>query len=154
MNTYFKLRDALKTAINEEKFNNTVTSGNIANVMAILNKQVIFPLANIQINSSSVDAQTISYNVTIFYLDLVDFSKDEETDLFNGNDNTEDIIATQLELSVNVLRKLQRDSRFNQDFEIFTVMNQDHFEDTLKDKLAGVAATLDIVMKTDMTICS
>ena len=32
-------------------------------------------------------------------------------------------------------------------------MNQDHFEDTLKDKLAGVAATLDIVMKTDMTIC-
>lgn len=153
MNTYFKLRDALKTAINEEKFNNTVTSGNIANVMAILNKQVIFPLANIQINSSSVDAQTISYNVTIFYLDLVDFSKDEETDLFNGNDNTEDIIATQLELSVNVLRKLQRDSRFNQDFEIFTVMNQDHFEDTLKDKLAGVAATLDIVMKTDMTIC-
>ena len=154
MNTYFKLRDALKTAINEEKFNNTVTSGNIANVMAILNKQVIFPLANIQINSSSVDAQTISYNVTIFYLDLVDFSKDEETDLFNGNDNTEDVIATQLELSVNVLRKLQRDSRFNQDFEIFTVMNQDHFEDTLKDKLAGVAATLDIVMKTDMTICS
>ena len=153
MNTYFKLRDALKTAINEEKFNNTVTSGNIANVMAILNKQVIFPLANIQINSSSVDAQTISYNVTIFYLDLVDFSKDEETDLFNGNDNTEDIIATQLELSVNVLRKLQRDSRFNQDFEIFTVLNQDHFEDTLKDKLAGVAATLDIVMKTDMTIC-
>ena len=153
MNTYFKLRDALKTAINEEKFNNTVTSGNIANVMAILNKQVIFHLANIQINSSSVDAQTISYNVTIFYLDLVDFSKDEETDLFNGNDNTEDIIATQLELSVNVLRKLQRDSRFNQDFEIFTVMNQDHFEDTLKDKLAGVAATLDIVMKTDMTIC-
>ena len=154
MNTYFKLRDTLKTVINEEAFNNTVTSGNIANVMAILNKQVIFPLANIQINSSSVDAQTISYNVTIFYLDLVDFSKDEETDLFNGNDNTEDIIATQLELSVNVLRKLQRDSRFNQDFEIFTVMNQDHFEDTLKDKLAGVAATLDIVMKTDMTICS
>ena len=154
MNTYFKLRDALKTAINEEKFNNTVTSGNIANVMAILNKQVIFPLANIQINSSSVDAQTISYNVTIFYLDLVDFSKDEETDLFNGNDNTEDIIATQLELSVNVLRKLQRDSRFNQDFEIFGVMSLEHFEETLKDKLAGVAATLDIVMKTDMTICS
>ena len=153
MNTYFKLRDALKTAINEEKFNNTVTSGNIANVMAILNKQVIFPLANIQINSSSVDAQTISYNVTIFYLDLVDFSKDEETDLFNGNDNTEDIIATQLELSVNVLRKLQRDSRFNQDFEIFGVMSLEHFEETLKDKLAGVAATLDIVMKTDMTIC-
>ena len=153
MNTYFKLRDALKTAINEEKFNNTVTSGNIANVMAILNKQVIFPLANIQINSSSVDAQTISYNVTIFYLDLVDFSKDEETDLFNGNDNTEDVIATQLELSVNVLRKLQRDNRFNQDFEIFGSMSLEHFEETLKDKLAGVAATLDIVLKTDMTIC-
>ena len=154
MNTYFKLRDALKTAINEEKFNNTVTSGNIANVSAILNKQVVFPLANIQINSSSVDAQTISYNVTIFYLDLVDFSKDEETDLFNGNDNTDDVIGTQEQLSINVLRKLQRDSRFNQDFEIFGVMSLEHFEETLKDKLAGVAATLDIVMKTDMTICS
>jgi hypothetical protein len=153
MNTYFKLRDALKTVINEEPFNNTVTSGNIANVMAILNKQVIFPLANIQINSSTVDAQTISYNVTIFYLDLVDFSKAEETDLFNGNDNTDDVIATQEELSINILRKLQRDSRFNQDFEIFGAMSLEHFEETLKDKLAGVAATLDIVMKTDMTIC-
>ena len=154
MNTYFKLRDTLKTVINEEAFNNTVTSGNIANVMAILNKQVIFPLANIQINSSTVEAQTISYNVTIFYLDLVDFSKAEETDLFNGNDNTDDVIATQEQLSINILRKLQRDSRFNQDFEIFGVMSLEHFEETLKDKLAGVAATLDIVMKTDMTICS
>jgi hypothetical protein len=32
-------------------------------------------------------------------------------------------------------------------------MSLEHFEETLKDKLAGVAATLDIVMKTDMTIC-
>ena len=98
MNTYFKLRDALKTAINEEKFNNTVTSGNIANVMAILNKQVIFPLANIQINSSSVDAQTISYNVTIFYLDLVDFSKDEETDLFRIKTDTDNQLNYALKL--------------------------------------------------------
>ena len=64
---------------------NTVTIGNIADID--LSKQTIFPLVHVMPNNASIDGNTITLNLTLFFMDVVDFSKSESINSFDGNDN-------------------------------------------------------------------
>jgi hypothetical protein len=83
-----KVRDILQSDINV----NTVTFGDITEVD--LNKQTIFPLSHIMINNVTDNGQTLSYNISVMAMDVVDTSKDATTDIFVGNDNRQDILNT------------------------------------------------------------
>ena len=76
----------------------TVTTGDISNVN--LNKQDIFPLSHILINSVTQSDDNGSglytFNISILSMDIVDQSKEPTTDIFRGNDNTQDILNTQM----------------------------------------------------------
>jgi hypothetical protein len=71
-----KVRDILQSDINV----NTVTFGDITEVD--LNKQTIFPLSHIMINNVTDNGQTLSYNISVMAMDVVDTSKDATTDIF------------------------------------------------------------------------
>ena len=95
---YYQITDTLKTNLLADENVNTVTTGDIFDVD--LSKQTIFPLAHIVINSVSIQEQVLLFNVTVMAMDVVDQSKDEVTDIFRGNNNEQDILNTQLALSL------------------------------------------------------
>ena len=145
--TTTKIKDQLQA----EPFINTVTFGSLNDVD--LDKQSIFPLSHLTINSTNVATNVFRFNMSILVMDIVDISKEETTDKFTGNDNEQDVLNTTLAVLTRVLNIMQRGDLYSQKYQIEDVVSCEPFVDRFENKLAGWAATFDVVVQNDMTIC-
>ena len=151
MKGFYNLTKKLKEALDAEPFVNTVTFGSLDDID--LNKQTIFPLSHIIVNNTTIGTNTLTFNVSMLSMDIVDISKDEITDIYVGNDNEQDVLNTQLALQARVLNILQRGDLYTELYQIEGDVNCEPFVDRFENKLAGWAATFDVVVQNDMTIC-
>jgi hypothetical protein len=151
MKGFYNLTDKLKDALIAEPFVNTVTFGSLDDVD--LNKQTIFPLSHITVNNTTVGSKTLTFNVSILAMDIVDISKAETTDVFVGNDNEQDVLNTQLALLTRIINILQRGDLYTELYQVQGDVSCEPFVDRFENKLAGWAATFDVVVQNDMTIC-
>jgi hypothetical protein len=151
MKGFYNVTDKLKDALIAEPFVNTVTFGSLDDVD--LNKQTIFPLSHIIVNNTTVGTKTLTFNISILSMDIVDISKDEVEDIFVGNDNEQDVLNTQLALQTRVINTLQRGDLYTDLYQVQGDVSCEPFVDRFENKLAGWAATFDVVVQNDMTIC-
>ena len=151
MTGFFNVTKKIKDALNAEPFVNTVSFGSLDDID--LNKQTIFPLSHIIVNNCNVETNTMIFNISVLAMDIVDESKDEVTDIFVGNDNEQDVLNTQLEVLNRVVVLLQRGDLYTDLFQIEGTVGCEPFVDRFENKLAGWAATFDVLVKNDMTIC-
>jgi hypothetical protein len=151
MKGFYNLTDKLKDALIAEPFVNTVTFGSLDDVD--LNKQTIFPLSHITVNNTTVGSKTLTFNVSILAMDIVDISKEATTDIFVGNDNEQDVLNTQLALLTRIINTLQRGDLYTELYQVQGDVNCEPFVDRFENKLAGWAATFDVVVQNDMTVC-
>ena len=91
--------------------------------------------------------------MSILVMDIVDISKEETTDVFTGNDNEQDVLNTTLAVLTRVLNIMQKGDLYSQKYQIEDVVSCEPFVDRFENKLAGWAATFDVVVQNDMTIC-
>jgi len=91
---FYQLTETIKEQLLEDKNINTVTTGDITDVN--LNKQDIFPMGHIIVNSVVDQEQVLRFNITVLAMDIVDQSKELTIDRFKGNANEQDILNTQL----------------------------------------------------------
>ena len=91
---YFDIIDKLKEHFTNDALVNTVTQGDIFDVD--LNKQTIFPLVHIIVNTATFEENVIRYNISILAMDITDISKQETVNKFDGNDNELYILNTML----------------------------------------------------------
>lgn len=152
MKGFYNLTDKLKDALLAEPFVNTVTFGSLDDVD--LNKQTIFPLSHIIVNNTTVGSKTLTFNVSILAMDIVDISKEATTDIFVGNDNEQDVLNTQLALLTRIINTLQRGDLYTELYQVEGDVNCEPFVDRFENKLAGWAATFDVLVQNDMTICN
>ena len=148
----YNVTKELKTALAAEPFVNTVTFGSLDDVD--LNKQTIFPLSHIIVNNTTVGTKTLTFNISILAMDIVDISKEATTDIFVGNDNEQDVLNTQLGLLTRIINILQRGDLYTELYQVQGDVSCEPFVDRFENKLAGWAATFDVVVQNDMTICS
>jgi len=151
MKGFYNVTDKLKDTLIAEPFVNTVTFGSLDDVD--LNKQTIFPLSHIIVNNTTVGTKTLTFNISILSMDIVDISKDEVEDIFLGNDNEQDVLNTQLALQTRVINTLQRGDLYTDLYQVQGDVSCEPFVDRFENKLAGWAATFDVVVQNDMTIC-
>jgi len=151
MKGFYNVTDKLKDTLIAEPFVNTVTFGSLDDVD--LNKQTIFPLSHIIVNNTTVGTKTLTFNISILSMDIVDISKDEVEDIFVGNDNEQDVLNTQLALQTRVINTLQRGDLYTDLYQVQGDVSCEPFVDRFENKLAGWAATFDVVVQNDMTIC-
>ena len=152
MKGFYNLTDKLKDTLLAEPFVNTVTFGSLDDID--LNKQTIFPLSHITVNNTTVSSKTLTFNVSILSMDIVDISKAAITDIFVGNDNEQDVLNTQLGLLTRVINTLQRGDLFTELYQIEGDVSCEPFVDRFENKLAGWAATFDVLVQNDLTICN
>jgi hypothetical protein len=152
MKGFYNVTEQLKTALAAEPFVNTVTFGSLDDVD--LNKQTIFPLSHIIVNNTTVGTKTLTFNISILAMDIVDISKEATTDIFVGNDNEQDVLNTQLGLLTRIINILQRGDLYTELYQVQGDVSCEPFVDRFENKLAGWAATFDVVVQNDMTICS
>ena len=148
---YYQLTSTIEEQLRGTEFTNTVSIGDISKVN--LNKQDIFPLAHLIVNSVTAEENVLRFNITILACDIVDQSKDVTTDRFTGNDNEQDILNTQL-LVLNLLIQRLRMGTLHQDmYQLEGNPNLTPFMDRFENELAGWSATMDILIYNDIYIC-
>ena len=152
MKGFYNVTKELKTALAAEPFVNTVTFGSLDDVD--LNKQTIFPLSHIIVNNTTVGTKTLTFNISILSMDIVDISKEATTDIFVGNDNEQDVLNTQLGLLTRIINILQRGDLYTELYQVQGDVSCEPFVDRFENKLAGWTATFDVLVQNDMTICS
>ena len=133
----------------------TVTTGDISNVN--LNKQDIFPLSHILINSVTQSDDNGSglytFNISILSMDIVDQSKEPTTDIFRGNDNTQDILNTQMSVSNKVIQLMRGGTLFQNMYQVRGDATFEFFTERFENVLAGVTATFNLTIYNDIYIC-
>lgn len=142
-----KIKDTLLSDLNV----NTVTTGDITEVD--LNKQTIFPLSHIIVNNVTSSENTLSFNISILAMDIVDQSKDSVTDIFLGNNNEQDVLNTQLAVLNKLVQKLRIGQLHRDLYQVLGDVTLEPFMDRFENQVAGWTATFDVIIQNDINVC-
>ena len=148
---YYQLTETIKEQLLQDININTVTSGDITDVN--LNKQDIFPMAHIIVNSVTDEEQVLRFNVTVLAMDIVDQSKEPTVDRFKGNNNEQDILNTQLAVLNRLIQRLRMGELYRDMYQIDSNPTLDPFFDRFENQLAGWSVSMDILIYNDIYIC-
>ena len=148
---YYQITQTIKTNLLADENVNTVTTGDIFDID--LSKQSIFPLCHIIINNITTQEQVLLFNITVMAMDIVDESKKETTDIFRGNNNEQDVLNTQLAVLNKLQMVLRRGTLYSDKFQLEGDPSLEPFYERFDNRLAGYAATMDIVIHNDIDIC-
>ena len=148
---FYQLTETIKTELLQDKNINTVTTGDITDVN--LNKQDIFPLGHIIINSVIDEEQVLRFNISVIACDIVDQSKKETIDEFRGNNDVQNILNTQLAVLNRLIQRLRMGTLYTDMYQLDGNPNLQPFYDRFENQLAGWTATMDIQIYNDIYIC-
>lgn len=148
---FYQITETIETQLLSDVNVNTVTTGDIFDID--LSKQSIFPLAHIIVNSVTLQEQVMSFNITVMAMDIVDESKEATTDIFRGNNNEQDVLNTQLAVLNKLIMVLRRGDLYSDKFQLEGDPTLEPFYERFDNRLAGYAATMDVIIHNDIDIC-
>jgi len=151
MTGFYDILNKLKWHFDNDEIVNSVTQGDIFQVD--LNKQTIFPLTHIMVNSSSLQSNTQTFNVSILAMDIVDISKSEVTDVFQENNNELDVLNTQHHVLNRCYQQMLHGNLWDLNFVVAGEPTLEPFTERFENLLAGWTMTFDVTIPNDMTIC-
>jgi hypothetical protein len=150
MQGFYNILSTIKGQLELDPMVNTVTYGDIFDVD--LAKQTIFPLSHIIVNEASMEGNTWRFNITVICMDVLDISKDE-SEPFVGNDNEQDILNTQLAVINRLCEVLRRGDIRSDLYHLDGNVTCEPFTERFENNLTGWAATFDIIIPNNITIC-
>ena len=148
---FYTATDKLKTHFDADALVNSVSEGDIFQVD--LAKQTIFPLVHIMVNSCSFETNVLRFNISLIAMDLVDISKNENTNVYLGNDNTQDALNSTLAILNRAYEIMLHGSLAYDLFQIDGNPNCEPFTERFENLLSGWTMTFDVLVPNDMTIC-
>lgn len=151
MTGFYYIVSTLRDYLKANGFTNTVSTGDIFEVD--LAKQTIYPYVHIIVNNATPKENNISMNLSVLFMDIVDLSKEEVLNVFDGNDNLLDVLNTQLTLANKMVADLIRGSLYTSLVQLEGDALCEPFTDRFENKVAGWTVTFDLIVPNDMTIC-
>ena len=103
MNQLYKILEKVKELLIADIDVNTVTYGDITQID--LDKQTIYPLSHVMLNTVTSNEQVLRFNISIISMDLVDITKDEDDGYERSNE--QDVLNTQLAVVNKAVQKLR-----------------------------------------------
>lgn len=146
---FYNLLNKVKAELLDSPFVNTVTYGGLDRVD--LNKKTIFPLSHFMVNNVQYNHNTLTYNISLLCMDIVDISNDAVEDIFVGNNNEQDVFNTQQAVIVRVLDSLKAGDLHSDLYQLEGSPTIEPFVDRFENRLAGWAVTFDVTILNDMT---
>lgn len=154
MRGYYDLLEKLRVSLEANPSINTVTEGDLIEVD--LAKQTIFPLSHIIVQNAQFAPQTITFNLNILFMDLVDFNKDDpKADIpFRGNDNEQDVLNTMLAAANKLWSDLSRGDLYVDKYQISGTPSCEPFVERFDNQVAGWDMGVSItIANNDTSIC-
>ena len=154
MRGYYDLLEKLRVSLKANPSINTVTEGDLIEVD--LAKQTIFPLSHIIVQNAQFAPQTITFNLNILFMDLVDFNKDDpKADIpFRGNDNEQDVLNTMLAAANKLWSDLSRGDLYVDKYQVSGTPTCEPFVERFDNQVAGWDMGVSItIANNDTSIC-
>ena len=151
MKGFYQVTQAIKDQLLSDENVNTVTVGNLSQVD--LSRQTTFPLSHMIITNISNEDSILRFSFSVLAMDIVNFSKDEVTDLFIGNNNWQDVINTQLAVLNKLVQVLRGGSLHENLYQLDGNANYDIFYERFENNMAGLSVSFDVIVPNDISIC-
>tara|TARA_R100000231_G_scaffold118011_1_gene88131 strand:- start:489 stop:959 length:471 start_codon:yes stop_codon:yes gene_type:complete len=148
---FYDITEKIKDTLLADANVNTVTTGDLSRLD--LSKQTIFPLSHILINSCITQEQVLVFNITILTMDIIDVNKDNNTDLFIGNNNEHDVLNTQLAVINRLIALLRKGNLYLDKYQVIDDPVCEPFYERFENEMVGWATTMDILIENDVSIC-
>ena len=149
---FYQITEEIESALLSDENVNTVTTGDITDID--LSKNSIYPISHVTVNNANLEENLIRFNISVISMDLVDVSKSETTDIFVGNNYEQDVLNTQLAVVNKLEQKLRQGTLYQNKFQLDNNPTCEFFTDRFDNQVAGVAATIVIVIPNDIDICN
>jgi len=146
----YNVIDTIENELTTNPFVNKVTVGRLLEVD--LAKNTIFPLSHIILNSVGNNETTLSFNMTVFNLDIVNVSKEGEIGVY-GNDNTMYILSNQLYVINRLLSRLRQSSIYRDGWELEGNPQSDVIDKEMENMLTGYQTDFTINVPNDINKC-
>lgn len=151
MNNIFKLTDAIKDELEANELINQVTFGDLFEVD--LQKQNIFPLAHVGMTGATMSQGIARIQMSVLFLDIVDESKEEQTDQYYGNDNENYVMNSMFAAATKLVKELQQNSLYARQFQVEDDVALEFFSERFEDKLAGVGIDFTVTINNVLDLC-
>lgn len=155
MKGFYNVTTAIKDFLEAHNDINVVTMKSLDE--PDLNKQTIFPLANIVVSDVTFPDNVINFNVTVACMDIEDVTKEnpkDQTEPFFGSTNKQDILNTQLAVVNALSQSIKKGSLSVNLFQVNGVPSAERFEEDFENLLTGWAITFNIDIPNDeISIC-
>jgi len=130
---------------------NQVTKGSLDKITNA--KKDMYPLAHVMIDNGAFESNTIRFSITLIVMDIVDYTKEDLTHLYYGNNNEDDIHNQTLIICQHAFESMRR-GQMSEDYSIESdTATFEFFVDRFTDDVAGTTMTFDVIMANEMTIC-
>ena len=152
MRSYYNITTRIKDWLEQSNIIKTVTLGDISEVD--LNKQTIFPLAHQIVNNATLTERTITFDISILFIDVVDYptkSAKDSTEAFYRSDNLQDVHNTMLAVANELAQQFFRGSLFDENYIVASDVSCEPFQDRFENELAGWSLNLSIEIPNNTT---
>lgn len=146
----YNIIDSVNEELISNPFVNKVTVGRLTEID--LAKNTIFPLSHIMLNSIRHNENTLSFNLTIINLDIVNISKEAELGVY-GNDNTMYILSNQLYVINRLLSRLKQSTIYKDGWELEGNPDSDVIDKEMENMLTGYQTDITINVPNDISKC-
>jgi hypothetical protein len=146
----YNIIDSLNEELSSNPFVNKVTVGRLTEID--LAKNTIFPLSHIMLNSIRHNENTLSFNLTIINLDIVNISKEAEIGVY-GNDNTMYILSNQLYVINRLLSRLKQSTIYKDGWELEGTPDSEVIDKEMENMLTGYQTDITINVPNDIAKC-
>ena len=146
----YNIIDSLNEELLSNPFVNKVTVGRLTEID--LAKNTIFPLSHIMLNSIRHNENTLSFNISIYNLDIVNISKEAEIGVY-GNDNTFYILSNQLYVINRLLSRLKQSTIYKDGWELDGTPDSDVIDKEMENMLTGYQTDITINVPNDISKC-
>jgi hypothetical protein len=135
---FYQLTETIKDNLLNDANVNTVTTGDIT---------------RLDLSKQTAQEQALSFNITILTMDILDVNKENNTDLFIGNNNEHDILNTQLAVINRLIQLLKRGTLYRDKYQMEGDATCEPFYERFENELVGWATTMDILIENDISVC-
>ena len=149
MNQLYLILEKTREVLEADIDVNTVTYGDITQID--LDKQTIYPLSHVMLNTVVSNEQVLRFNISIIAMDLVDVTKEEDDGYERSNE--QDVLNTQLAVVNKVIQKLRIGNLYRDKYQIEGDVTLEPFTDRFENQVAGFVATFDIITDNDVDVC-
>jgi len=147
----YRVIDTIKDELNSNPFCNKVTLGELTEID--LAKMTMFPLANITLDNVTHKENSLSFQITVTNVDIVDISKDVPIDDIYGNDNLVYIWTNQLYVINRLVARLRESSINDYIWELDNDPQSDFINKEMENMLAGFQTTINLTIPNDINKC-